>query len=174
MHAPSFPDFMWLTSQLIHPVFWWSIKDTYTWWEGLQQSVFRVYRICDQGPGPLPNLHGFLAMVLHGSHFELLILLGGDCTSRSLQGRWILQDCVGSSSLLCVRHLYLADQQLFAIASLTHLVEKRQLEEQKNKNKSRIRRIDEGNIAKEYMTSEVEWSDIRNRRRRARNSMITL
>jgi hypothetical protein len=24
------------------------------------------------------------------------------------------------------------------------------------------------------MTSEVEWSDIRNRRRRARNSMITL
>jgi hypothetical protein len=50
----------------------------------------------------------------------------------------------------------LADQQLFAIASLTHLVEKRQLEEQKNKNKSRIRRIDEGNIAKEYMTSEVE------------------
>ncbi len=151
MHAPSFPDFMWLTSQLMHPVFWWSIKDTHTWWEGLQQSVFSVYRICDQGPGPLPNLHGFLAMVLHGSHFELLILLGGDCTGRSLQGCWILQDCVGriwrwdsSSSLLCVLHFYLADQQLFAIASLTHLVEKRELEEQKNKNKSRIRRIDEG------------------------------
>lgn len=148
---------------------------------GLQQSVFRVYRICDQGPGPLPNLDGFLAMVLHGSHFELLILLGGDCTSRSLQSCWILQHCVGriwrwdsSSSLMCILHLYLADQQLFGIASLTHLVERRELEEQKTKNKSRIRRIDEGKIATEYMTSEVDWSDIRNRRRRARNSMITL
>jgi hypothetical protein len=50
----------------------------------------------------------------------------------------------------------LADQQLFGIASLTHLVERRELEEQKTKNKSRIRRIDEGKIATEYMTSEVD------------------
>jgi hypothetical protein len=57
---------------------------------------------------------------------------------------------------MCILHLYLADQQLFGIASLTHLVERRELEEQKTKNKSRIRRIDEGKIATEYMTSEVD------------------
>lgn len=78
---------------------------------------FPAYRICDQGPRSLANLHVSLAVVLHGSHFVLLILFGSDCASRGLQDWRILQHCVSRRYRNSLWGLHLSSHFLSAICS---------------------------------------------------------